>query len=155
MIYGIEQTTDSRYPETKIVNFSSRKRTLESVKDSGGAACAGGARSDIPRQEQNWHARLRNIYEMPVGWRPPARKEQNKFLEGYRHSSYRRTSSDAIARAVRHDGRRLWSCRHGTKVVTFATATPVANAIELPILKLPLCVVFPWLVRHTWKNFPS
>lgn len=107
MIYCIEQTTDSRYPETKIVKFSSRKRAFNWVKDSGGPAWAGGARSDIPVQEQNWHARLRNIYEMPVGWRPPARKEQQRFLEGYRHSSYQRTASDAIATAIRRDGTQI------------------------------------------------
>jgi len=50
MIYGVEQTTDSRYPETKVVNFSSRKRALEWVKDSGGAARAGGARGMPPRR---------------------------------------------------------------------------------------------------------
>jgi hypothetical protein len=107
MIYGIEQTTDSRYPETKIVNFSSRKRALKWVKDRGGAAWAGAARSDIPAQQQNWHARLRTIHKMPSGWRPPARKEQQKFLEGHRHSSYRRTASDVIARAIHRDGTQL------------------------------------------------
>lgn len=107
MIYGIEQTTDARYPETVIRKFTSRKAALQWAKDSGEFAWAGGARSDIPAQEQNWHARLRNIYEMPSGWRPPVRKEQQRLLEGYRHSPHRRTVSDAIAMAIRRDGYKI------------------------------------------------
>ncbi len=62
MIYGIEETTDMRYPETKVVKFGSRNRAIAWVKDEQGFAWEGAARNDIPSQQQNWHRRLRWIY---------------------------------------------------------------------------------------------
>ena len=48
MIYGIEETTDMRYPETKVVKFGSRNRAIAWVKDEQGFAWEGAARNDIP-----------------------------------------------------------------------------------------------------------
>ena len=107
MIYGIEQTTDSRYPETKIVKFTSRKRALGWAAQGGGFAWEGGARGDIPAQQQNWHHRLRDLYEMPPGWRPPTQREQSAYLDRYRGSSQRKTRADAIALGIHRDGDRI------------------------------------------------
>jgi hypothetical protein len=107
VIYGIEQTTDSRYPETVIRKFTSKKAALHWAKDSGGFAWAGGARSDIPVPQQNWHSRLRDVYEMPSGWRPPSITEQRKYVERYRGSSRRVNMATAIANAVIDAGERI------------------------------------------------
>ena len=64
MIYGIEQTTDSRNPETKVLKFTSRKRAIAWAQDIQGFAWSGGARNDIPVPQQNWHRRLRDLYEV-------------------------------------------------------------------------------------------
>src|ERR1035437_7818948 len=107
MIYGIEQTTDSRYPETKIVRFTNRKRALEWATGGGGFAWEGGACGDIPVQQQNWHHRLRDLYDLPVGWRKPTIKEQRAYADKWRGSSRRVTLEDAISLAIRQDGERI------------------------------------------------
>ena len=107
IIYGIEQTTDSRYPETTIVRFTNRKRALEWKAGGGGFAWEGGARGDIPVQQQNWHHRLRDLYEMPTGWRKPTIKEQRAYCEKWRGSSRRVTMQDEIANAIHREGERI------------------------------------------------
>ena len=107
MIYGIEQTTDSRYPETKIRRFGGKKAALEWAKGGGGFAWDGGARHDIPSQQQNWHHRLRDIYEMPAGWRPPSPSQQREYCRKWEGTSKRVSLADAIASAVRNDGERI------------------------------------------------
>ena len=64
MIYGIEETTDSRFPETKVVKFTSRKRAIAWAKTDQGFAWPGAASEDIPIAQRNWHRRLRDIYEV-------------------------------------------------------------------------------------------
>ena len=64
MIYGIEETTDSRFPETKVVKFTSRTRAIAWAKTDQGFAWPGSARDDIPAIQRNWHRRLRVIYEV-------------------------------------------------------------------------------------------
>ena len=64
MIYGIEETTDSRFPETKVVKFTSRTRAIAWAKTDQGFAWSGAARNDIPSVQQNWHRRLRAVYEV-------------------------------------------------------------------------------------------
>lgn len=107
MIYGVEQTTDSRYPETVVRKFTSRKAALNWVKDGGGFAWIGGARSDIPVPQQNWHRRLRDLYEMPPAWRPPSITEQKAYVARYRGSSRRLRMADAIASVVVRDGEKI------------------------------------------------
>lgn len=107
MIYGVEETTDSRYPETKITKFTSRKAAITWVQKGGGFAWEGGARNDIPVQQQNWHHRLRDIYEIPKGERPPTAKEQTTYFEKWRGSSRRVTSQTCIAAWVRRVGDRI------------------------------------------------
>lgn len=107
MSYGIESTTDSRYPETKIVKFTSRRAALNWVAKGGEFAWAGGARKDIPLQQQNWHRRLRDVYEIPSGERPPTPSERRKYVERSRGSSRRVTSADCVAEWVVNIGERL------------------------------------------------
>ena len=101
MIYGIEETTDMRYPETKVVKFTSRKRALTWVKQDQGFAWAGGARNDIPVQQQNWHRRLRDIYE--VSERHPSKGYFEKKYEDW----YKRRGSD---RPPNFEARWIESC---------------------------------------------
>lgn len=101
---GIEQTTDLRYPETRIESFTSRRaaqRWLDSWDN--GFAWAGAARSDVSPGMQNWHHRLRTVHEMPVGWRPPTKREQVEHAQRYSTSAYRRRPADYIASVIRRD----------------------------------------------------
>lgn len=97
MIYGIEKTTDLRYPETKVVKFTSRKQAIAWASKGGDFAWAGSARHDIPSQQQNWHHRLRDIYEIPTGERPPTLAQQRKYCEKWIGTSKRVSMSDCVA----------------------------------------------------------
>lgn len=103
MIVGIEQTTDSRWPETKVVRLVGRKRTLAWVSAGGGYAWSGAADEQIPVQQQNWHHRLREAWEMPPGWRMPTRKAI-AHVRGSRPWEDRRSDLDIVAALVRRDG---------------------------------------------------
>ena len=103
MIYGIEQTTDVRYPETKVVKFTSRKRALAWVAEDQGFAWSGAARNDIPVSQQNWHRRLRELYE--VSERNPGKTHwQQLRREHYRNSTRPYSATDYEARWIREVG---------------------------------------------------
>ncbi|MDA8209189.1 MAG: hypothetical protein M0Z92_09355 [Actinomycetota bacterium] len=106
MIYGIEQTTDMRYPETKIVKFTSRKRALAWLADDQGFAWAGGARHDIPASQQNWHSRIRACYEV-VGFRRPSDKKLREEAHRISTPTYRRNAADVLAGEIRSQGERI------------------------------------------------
>lgn len=63
MIVGIEQTTDSRSPETVVTRLSSRRAALAWVAQGGNLAWPAAANKDLPGGQQNWHHRLRQAYE--------------------------------------------------------------------------------------------
>ena len=109
MIYGIEQTTDLRNRETKVEKFSSMAKAIKWGKRGGAFAWNGASRSDIDPQTQNWHRRLRSIYQMPYGWRPPSRTKLDEVVQKSYSSTYYCSRHDALANAVIKDGEEI-SC---------------------------------------------
>lgn len=107
VFYGIDQTTDLRHPETKVVRLSSRKAALDWLAKKGELAWSGAARHDIPGPQQNFHHRLRSAYEMPPRWRPPSKKALREKAWNSSTSSYPRNESDMLANAVYKDGEEL------------------------------------------------
>ena len=97
MFYGVEQTTDQRCPDTKIKKFTSLKQALKWRSNSGGYAWPGAARNDIPGPLRNFHHRLREVYEMPRGWRKPSSKQLNKEAWERSTSMYPRSSNEILA----------------------------------------------------------
>lgn len=106
MIYGIESTTDMRYPETKIVKFSSKARAAAWLAQDQGFAWSGGARPDIPSRQQNWHRRLRECYVV-VGFRPSSLKARQKEADRISTPTYRRREADVLASEIRRSGDRF------------------------------------------------
>lgn len=102
---GIEQNTDSKCHRTVIRRFgASRKAAAEWGKDvDQGFAFPGAARSDVSPGAQNWHHRLRNVYEMPPGYRLP-QKEAERRWASYRGSSYQGQVVDHLADLISRDG---------------------------------------------------
>jgi len=104
VFYGVERTTDLRYPETVVKKFSSLKAALAwKAKDTG---CAWSAAADktLPIAQQNWHNRHRSVYRMPPDWRPPSKKELSRRAAMTRGSMYSRNTCDELASAVHVDG---------------------------------------------------
>ena len=103
VIVGIEQTTDTRSPETKIVRLIGRERAIAWVSAGGGHAWPGAADARLPVQQQNHHHRLREAWEMPSGWRMPTRRAI-AHVRGPRPWEDRRTDLDIVAALVRRSG---------------------------------------------------
>ncbi len=96
MIVGIEQTTDQRHPETRIMRLSSRRHAEKWLTDSGKFAWSGAADKTLPVGQQNFHRRLRSAYVMPSGWRMPSKKRVEE-ARGSRPWEDRRTHADIVA----------------------------------------------------------
>ena len=103
MIYGIEQTTDSRYPETVVRKFTSEP-AARSWRDGApaGPAWPGAANPDLPITQQNFHERFRTLYCMPKGWRAPTQKVLNRQA-----AERRRPAVDCLSVHVRRDGEEI------------------------------------------------
>lgn len=113
---GVEQTTDSRHPETVIVRLHSRKHAAEWTVGGGGFAWPGSASADVPAGQQNWHHRLRVVYEMPAGWRFPT-KRQIEAKRGPRPWEDRRGNPDIIAGIVWDEKKSILTLRReGTNI---------------------------------------
>lgn len=106
MIYGIESTTDMRYPETRIQTFTSLKRALAWLAEDQGFAWSGSARSDISVQQQNWHRRIRECWEV-FNFKTPSQKELNVRAQRISTPTYRRNVNDVLASEIRHQGTRI------------------------------------------------
>ena len=104
MIYGIDQTSDMRHPETKIRKFSSRKQAERWAEDSGGIAWKGAVTSSVRSSMQNFHRRFRSIYLMPHRWMPPKDRELYTIVCRNSTSSYPCSRLDALASAIVRDG---------------------------------------------------
>jgi hypothetical protein len=104
MIYGIEQTTDMRDPDTKIRKFSSLRQAERWAKDSGGFAWNGAVGSEVRPTMQNFHRRMRAIYQMPHSWRPPSKRELGAIAYRNSTSTYPCRRIDALASAIYRDG---------------------------------------------------
>lgn len=102
---GIEQNTDLKCPRSTIKRFgASRKRAMEWGGDADqGFAFPGAARSDVSPGMQNWHHRLRSVYEMPAGYRLP-QKEAERRWEARRGSVYQNQVVDHLADLISRDG---------------------------------------------------
>ena len=101
MIYGVEETTDIRHPETVIVKFRTELQARKWAENSGGFAWSGAATESLPRQSQNWHKRFRRIFLMPYGWRPPSKKKLDKERDRFQ------SRESLIARYVWKYGKEL------------------------------------------------
>lgn len=88
MFVGIEETTDSRYPETVIKKFRSERAAVRWMTEEGanGYAWSGAATHDVPGYQQNWHHRLRCVYEIKARYQPP-KKEVNSIVGFWRGTS--------------------------------------------------------------------
>ncbi len=101
MIYGIEQSTDMRCPQTVIAKFTSRRsamRWLEPARLTHG---------EDAETVQNFHHTLRTAYEMPVGFRLPSPKQLSVRAFKNSSSAYPRNSRDIIASIVRAAGTKV------------------------------------------------
>lgn len=104
MFYGIEHNTDLRCLDTKVKKFRSKKSAMDWKSGGGGLAFPGAATNDIPVSQQNWHHRIRKVYEMPTGWRPPSKKILSKMALIDSTPTYMRYSIDAMASVIRASG---------------------------------------------------
>jgi len=78
VIYGIEQSTDSRDKSPIIKKFSSELKAKQWITPP--RLCdPGAANSSLPIPSQNFHKILRSIWRMPYGWKMPSEK---RLLEG-------------------------------------------------------------------------
>lgn len=106
LVIGLDYTTDSRYPETRITKFRSEgtaRRWLDAATNE--PAWPGSARNDIPAIQQNHHRRIRSAYVMPAGYRLSAR-DVRAVTERGRGSIYCRFGNDAKAEVYRRDAER-------------------------------------------------
>ena len=106
MLYGIEQTTDMRYPGTKIVKHASKKSALAWLHAAQDFAWVGAAKGDIPVQQQNWHHRLRSLYKCER-FRPSSLEKRIKKASEISTPTYRRTANDVLAGGIMSAGWRV------------------------------------------------
>ena len=116
MIYGIESSTDSRSRHCIIKKFSSLKSAKKwaNSEENGkydGSKCrifiyikrlsedAGAANNKLPMYSQNYHKLLRDYYEMPLGWRPPSKKQIEK-MKGERPWECRYTNNQLLFQVI-------------------------------------------------------
>ena len=102
MILGIEETTDHRSPETKLVKFASEPAARRWAALGGGFAWPGAADSSLPVHVQNWHRRLREVWTTSGGFRLPSVHQWERLPHGDRRSLV-----ELRASAVRRVGTRL------------------------------------------------
>lgn len=108
MFIGISETTDNRYPETEIRRFSRESHAVEWLMDPKGSGYAweGGANGSLPVGSQNWHRRLRAVYE--VRGYTPRQREVREYMERFGRGSRKVTVATAKASLYReHSTRRL------------------------------------------------
>lgn len=89
--------------------FRTEGRAVEWLMDPEGSgyAWAGGADGSLPVQQQNWHQRLRAVYEIKPGYTPPA-KAVREYVARWSGSSRRVTVETAKASLYReHSTRRV------------------------------------------------
>lgn len=108
MIYGIEESTDSRSPCTKIAKFATRKKAEAwRAKCQGEFTFPGAANPDLPATQSNFHRTLRRIYEMPQGWRKPTDKELRAIVWAERGSIYSPGTQEVLARQIWRAGEEI------------------------------------------------
>lgn len=100
--YGIEQTTDRRYPETKVVRLGSERVAQRWLAGGGGVAWAGAADPSLPHGQQNFHHRFRSVYVL----RPGARITKQAVDRIWRSKRDCGTRPDIEARLIRRGAAR-------------------------------------------------
>lgn len=103
---GIEENTDMRYRNTKVVRLSSLAAVKRFLDKPKALAFPGAADESLPGSQQNWHHRIRSAYEMPPGWRV-SQREVNELVARWRDSVYRKTAIQAKADLIRRDGKEV------------------------------------------------
>lgn len=106
MIVGIEQTTDARDRQTRLVRCHSESAVREWLATPVTLAFPAAAVELLPADQQNWHRRIRDAFDLPPGWRFPTVTAWRKL-----HHSDRRSLTEYRADAV---------CRAGIRI----TVTP-------------------------------
>lgn len=88
MFIVIKQSTDSRDNNYILQKFSSLKSAEKWIeKQTCGFAYPAAADNSLPVTQQNYHKLICTIYEMPLNWRMPSRKQLEKGLyEPWRYS---------------------------------------------------------------------
>lgn len=94
----IEQSTDLRYPQTKIWFTRSLRGIAKLLERSGRFSY-----SD-PEAARNWHRTFVKAYELPVGWRKPTEKQLREKAVKESTSTYPRNSMDILAWIIREVG---------------------------------------------------
>ena len=95
----IESNTDMRDRQTKITFTTSLVVAKKAREKSGALAYADAVES------QNFHRRVVNVYELPVGFRkPPLKKLKDEAFRSW-NSAYRRSAQDVLATMICSVGR--------------------------------------------------
>lgn len=106
--YGIEENTDMKCRQTKVVRLASRRAALAFIARPSEYAFDGAADELLPASQQNWHRRLRTAYEMPAGWRISKREVDAMYEREVRGGSvYRRSRPGCEAYFIERDGSRV------------------------------------------------
>lgn len=95
--YGIEESTDSKCPRTKVTRLPSRKAAEAFSETKTHLTYAD------PAAARNYHHTLYCAFEMPAGWRPPSKKETQAAIEEHYRFGSRSYPLDAaiyLARAI-------------------------------------------------------
>lgn len=101
-IIGVEQTTDCRHPETKIVVFGSRRKA-ERWRDaipSGAFAWPGAADKSLPASQRNFHRRFRYLYEPPESLAKIKARVRTAWAALSWDSKQRESFDDRLATAI-------------------------------------------------------
>ncbi len=91
MIYGIEESTDMRDPRTVIKKFTSVQSAKRWCANSGKFT------HDNPETAQNYHHTFRTIYQSPLGWRLPSKKQIELEVRHNMGSIYSPSTNKVIA----------------------------------------------------------
>lgn len=106
--YGIEENTDMKCPQTKVVRLRSLAAALAFISKPSEYAFPGAADGSLPGSQQNWHHRLRTAYEMPAGWRISKREVDAMHAHEVRGGSvYRKSRTGCEAHFIVRDGTRV------------------------------------------------
>jgi len=84
MIYGVEDSTDLRWKNTKIKRFRSIRQARRWALS-------------LPDQSKIFgHKTFRRLYRMPTGWRPPSKKQLDNLARQNSSSTYPRYANDVL-----------------------------------------------------------
>lgn len=103
--YGIEQSTDSREPRTKVTRLGHGKRGLAAAVAF--ASKASHLTYADAAAARNFHHTLYSAYEMPTGWRPATLLQRTSEARRRSSRDYPRNAADMLAEAICRAGERV------------------------------------------------